>query len=235
MTESLFANLTLYSYPFFIGVAWGGAFLYLKLQSKSFYRFNFLCLLLSIFILAWVGGKLFYLAFTAQDANYFMGQSSFWFGGGFVFYGGLLGGIVPVLMAQIFAPKMFPELQHFPAAMALGHSIGRIGCAVTGCCYGKWIELPFQIAMKFPTQLSESAGLFFIFFFLKRNVHKDWKYLWASYFVLYGVLRFCVEFFRGDVQRGIVFNGLMSPGQAISLLLIMIGGLLGIKNYRNFS
>ncbi|MGC8868007.1 MAG: prolipoprotein diacylglyceryl transferase, partial [Elusimicrobiales bacterium] len=67
---------------------------------------------------------------------------------GFVFYGGVITGFLGffwsvkknkldvVSMADLFAP-----------AMALAHSIGRIGCFLAGCCHGK--ETDFFLGVVF--------------------------------------------------------------------------------------
>ena len=37
----------------------------------------------------------------------------------------------------------------------------------------------------------------------------------------YGMTRFVIEFFRGDVARGSIFNGALSTSQFIALLMIL--------------
>ena len=77
-----------------------------------------------------------------------------------------------------------------------------------------------------PIQLIESAGLFaifailvvfLIFIYKKKAYYKPM----GLYFVLYGILRFVDEFFRGDSIRGIW--GPFSTSQYISLFIIPIG------------
>jgi phosphatidylglycerol---prolipoprotein diacylglyceryl transferase len=57
--------------------------------------------------------------------------------GGFVFYGGVIGGIVACI---IFCKKRGIPLGQFAdfcaPGIALGHSLGRLGCVSGGCCYG---------------------------------------------------------------------------------------------------
>jgi phosphatidylglycerol:prolipoprotein diacylglycerol transferase len=69
--------------------------------------------------------------------------------GGIVFYGGVIGGIVgvviyckrrsvsPLAMLDVIAPSMF-----------VGEGFGRIGCFLYGCCYGKACDLPWSV--RFP-------------------------------------------------------------------------------------
>ncbi|MFP4381437.1 MAG: prolipoprotein diacylglyceryl transferase [Candidatus Sumerlaeia bacterium] len=74
-----------------------------------------------------------------------------------------------------------------------------------------------------PVQLMESFGELCIFFLL----FIVWRYrrfrgqVLISYLMLYSLLRFSLEFIRGDLDRGAV--GVFSTSQLISLGLILIG------------
>ncbi|MBR1861026.1 MAG: prolipoprotein diacylglyceryl transferase [Lachnospiraceae bacterium] len=77
-----------------------------------------------------------------------------------------------------------------------------------------------------PIQLIESAGLIIIFIilviFLVAIYRKKAYYkTMGLYFVLYGVLRFVDEFFRGDTIRGIW--GPFSTSQYISMIIVPLG------------
>ena len=88
--------------------------------------------------------------------------------------------------------------------IALGQSIGRIGCFFNGCCYGKpvaWgIYYPVHNARLYPTQLFETAGLFIIFLILKRAQSKPHEagFVFVFYLWLAAIERFIVEFYRAD-------------------------------------
>lgn len=159
---------------------------------------------------------------------------------GGVYYGGLLGA---VLGAVIFAMKN-PDLKFWrladaaAPAIALGQSIGRLGCFAAGCDYGKPADVPWAVtftdsfAHEFvgvpihtplhPSQLYESAAALILFAFLY------WAYrnrqfvgqTFCLYLICYGVTRFFLEFYRGDASRGFVFDGLLSTSQFISLLIV---------------
>jgi len=154
--------------------------------------------------------------------------------GGLVFYGGLLAAVptgiwyvrkhnLPVWkIADIMAPFI-----------ALGHAFGRLGCFFAGCCYGAPCDSPLGITFKdphslaplgvplYPTQLIESGGEFLIFltlFILWRYRKSDGQLFWL-YPLLYSVLRFFIEFLRGDAVRGLYFGGLISTSQIISIVV----------------
>lgn len=226
--------LSFYLYPFFLGLSWGAAVLYLRIHSEKFFRKNFLILLLTLFFASWIGSKLFFLIFSAQDRAYYLGNSSFWFGGGFVFYGGFLASLMAASLWKLFSKDKFPEFSFFPAALSLGHAIGRVGCSLAGCCYGRKIEL-MGIAFQIPVQIIESFFLFVMFFILDRQAKKkrDWKSIWVHYLGMYAGLRLFLEFWRGDYNRGTMLSGLITPGQGVSITILLVVAIHSIG--RRFS
>lgn len=165
--------------------------------------------------------------------------------GGNVFYGGLLGGIAA---AFIYCKVRKINIKKYigPSAMfiPLFHVFGRIGCFLSGCCFG--IESNFGFVYhyspitfanevrRFPVQLVESLGNLIIFFVLL-FIFKKYKHLHQRmlqiYFVLYSVLRFTLEFFRGDFYRGFLFS--LSTSQIISIILFAYGATALIVYYIN--
>jgi phosphatidylglycerol:prolipoprotein diacylglycerol transferase len=114
------------------------------------------------------------------------------------------------------------------------HAIGRIGCFCAGCCYGRAMDPPFGVYFRadsvapigvalFPVQLLESVLnfiLFIILFGYSRKPRAD-RQITGLYIACYGVIRFILEFFRGDGERGILW--IFSTSQWISLALIPLG------------
>ena len=88
--------------------------------------------------------------------------------------------------------------------VALGQAIGRIGCFLNGCCYGRevaWgIYFPVHHARLHPTQLYDSLGLFFIFLILKKFQTSNTAAgrVFVLYLILASAQRFVIEFFRAD-------------------------------------
>ena len=147
--------------------------------------------------------------------------------GGLVFSGGIICVVLTVLwytrrhrlsfwrMADLWSP-----------AMAIGQAIGRIGCFMAGCCYGKPTEsknIPLH-----PTQLYSSASGFVIFFILlllhPRRTFNGQVFLWLL--VLHSTARLFVERFRGD-DRGILLGSGMSITQLVTLA-ILIGAIVAL-------
>lgn len=83
-----------------------------------------------------------------------------------------------------------------------------------------------------PTQLYSFFGLLALCFFLL-YLRKRWRpfdgYLMAVYLMLYGVMRFIVEFYRGDGNP--VHWGALSDQQFIALGLSLAGVLMGVARY----
>ena len=128
----------------------------------------------------------------------------------------------------------------------LGHACGRIGCFFYGCCYGKdsdawcavvfpkfspsWYEHGQRMVSVLPTQLFEAAALLVLFALLLALYLKRRRGTCAAYLAGYGVIRFCMEFMRGDPRAA--FWGL-SIGQVISIALVAAGATLFLATSRN--
>lgn len=157
---------------------------------------------------------------------------------GFVFYGGLIGGALGVVIyCKQFKVPLKPFLDVAAPAIPLMHGIARIGCFCAGCCYGMEYHGPFAVTYphndmiaglggvpRFPTQLVETVVnliLFvFLYFMVKRGKSNNGQAL-GVYAIVYSVMRFALEFVRGDAVRG-GFLGL-STSQWISLALLPFG------------
>ena len=149
--------------------------------------------------------------------------------GGLSWQGGLiLGTIAGVTFIRFKKLPFRPVLDLIAPYLALGQSIGRIGCFLNGCCYGKavaWgIYFPVHHARLHPTQLYASAALFLVYAVLKiyqKHQHAPGQVL-ALYFMLAGGQRFVIEFFRADHELTAVG---LSVFQLVSLGLCVTGAL----------
>ena len=164
-----------------------------------------------------LGGRLFYILLRWKlFARAPQEMPAIWHGG-LVWYGGFLGGVAAGrLYARAKGLSFLRVLDHFIPFLALGHAIGRIGCFLNGCCYGK-PNVP-------PPQLLESAGLFALFALLRwlqrGSVRRYPGRLFGVYLSLYAVLRVGIEFLRGD--QSVLWAGLTLQ-QLISLLAFVMG------------
>lgn len=195
-----------------------------------------------------IGAKILYLAVSWKNIDFSrLMEPTYWnqlMNGGFVFYGGLAGG----LLGGICCPKIFKiNIKEYInigiPCIPVVHAFGRIGCYTVGCCYGvpysgigavvytNSVIAPNNISL-FPVQIVEAAlnlciaGILLYYIYQKKSVRKNSLLI---YLTLYAIIRFILEFFRfDDGERGIIFG--ISTSQWISLLLIC-----GVFLYRRIS
>jgi len=143
-----------------------------------------------------------------------------------VLYGGLIGGLIAAL---IFIRKC--KLDFFDVSdilvppLLLFFTFGRVGCFLGGCCHGRETDLGIAIYGMIPVQLFEAGFtlLFMIALLVIRPERKLPGILLPLYLMVYAVGRFVLEFFRGDMGRGVF---LLSTSQWISRLVLPAGILL---------
>lgn len=191
-----------------------------------------------------IGGKIYFLIFRFFN-NYsyylkFPGKIFDLSESGVAFHGSVVAGILFALWyLKKFKIGYWKVGDALGPGIALGHSIGRIGCFMQGCCYGSQSSLPWAVTFPFfshpvhPVQLYEAGLNFFNFLFLilifkKRRFEGQVS---SFYIINYSCIRFFVEFFRGDPERGYVFRGesaltSLSVAQLISLFGVISGIIL---------
>lgn len=213
LPEFSFLGEHFYTYPFMIGIAWALAYMLTKplliFSSDNQFRIFFL----GLFISAWLGGKLLFL--LTVDSRFYE-QLSFWSGGGFVFYGGLSFGSIFILSFFYLKNIPFKSIHKLMPILAISHAVGRLGCFLTGCCYGEFMTHN----LRHPTQLYESLFLVCLAIWLKIRAGRGGETI-IPYFMTYASFRFLIEFLRGDDYRGIYFNSL-SASQLISIMIIVL-------------
>jgi phosphatidylglycerol:prolipoprotein diacylglycerol transferase len=184
--------------------------------------------------------------------------------GGLVFYGGFIGAVAAsVYFCKKRGLNFFRIADTLVPSLALGQAFGRIGCLAAGCCWGKACSLPWGISLParsmawkgqleaglidrwaettvaiHPTQLYESSTAFLLFvaLLLFRPYKRFNGQMLLVYLFAYPLIRSIIEVFRGDKERGLLFewgsegvNGflglpegsqvLMSTSQFVSLLV----------------
>jgi phosphatidylglycerol:prolipoprotein diacylglycerol transferase len=160
------------------------------------------------------------------------------FGDGFVVYGGILGGILAgFFLSRVKKLPFWKYLDCVVPSIALAQGFGRIGCLLAGCCYGMATDSAFSITFTnsdyapnnvplVPTQILSSAFDFVNFavlYCICRKGKRDGLPT-ACYLIIYGIGRFIIEFFRGDLGRGTV--GVLSTSQFISVFIVLAGVVL---------
>lgn len=187
------------------------------------------------FVFGMIGAKLLYI--IVEFKSYMADPSLFLqFGSGFVVYGGLILGIAAYLI--YFRIKRVPVLQYLEIAVpavSLGQALGRVGCVMAGCCYGKVCPEDAWYALHFPAGTEGMAGvplypvqvmcvilnLILCAILIWSNYKEKLAGLsFSLYLTLYSAGRFLIEFLRND-PRG--FVGPLSTSQFISIFTFIIG------------
>lgn len=221
-----------------MGLAWGiGYFLTQNLFEKNNLDQNELRnFSIGMFIFSWVGAKLFFLWFSSGPKIYqYIYANYFWLGGGFVFYGGLVFGLIFYLIWSVGLKKFNQQNTPFLVpGIALGHGVGRIGCLLAGCCFGKetnsFLHVVIDGHSRIPVQLYEAIGLFIIGNFSLNLIRKNRMALVIPFYLFtYSNLRFVLEFYRGDEIRGIFWFNL-SSSQLVSIFIFFVAIGFYFKN-----
>lgn len=146
--------------------------------------------------------------------------------GGLGFYAGAALGLPAVAwVLRLYGKPVLFILDRTIRYLVLAVAITRIGCFLNGCCAGSPTDLPWGMAFPrelirlHPTPLYESAGMFGLFFLLKRLERRNLPsgVILFTAFLYYGLLRFGLEFIREDLQPALLG---FSITQWISLGLI---------------
>jgi phosphatidylglycerol:prolipoprotein diacylglycerol transferase len=171
--------------------------------------------------------------------------------GGLMFYGGLIAAaLLLVVYARLHRQNLLEVTDLVLAVVPLGHALGRLGCFMHGCCYGRvtasWLGVSFpkgspawweqtaanpplipQTALcslpVIPTQLIEcvaNLALFAALYTLYPKRHRQAGFISGGYLIGYALLRFLIETLRGDPRLAV---GLLSIGQLISLGVFATG------------
>lgn len=159
-----------------------------------------------------------------------------------VLMGGVIGGAAVFVLYALRRGLPLHRLGDAIAApLALGQSIGRLGCFAAGCCWGKTCDPHNPLAVVFhdrvareqtgvpldtpllPVQLIQLVNDLLLALLLawlyRRRIEPAGTVFWV-YVTLYSLTRGTIEFWRGDAQRGLYFGGALSTSQ-----LVAIGGL----------
>ncbi|MBI2070978.1 MAG: prolipoprotein diacylglyceryl transferase [Elusimicrobia bacterium] len=237
-----FGPLSLKTYGLFVGIGFLAGYEILRRAlseagQKPVHaeRLLWICLVFGV-----LGSRILYFLTNPSDWR------DFWrlWEGGLSFTGGLIMAGIGVFV-YVFRRKLpvFSVTDAFAQAMPASHALGRIGCLMAGCCWGYPTDfflgatftnpacsLPAELlgVRLHPTQLYEAAGLGLIFVACRAMRKKIPGKLLGFYFLLYGVLRFGLEFLRADAALEPTVLGL-TFAQSLVVFVLWPAGLLWLK------
>ena len=204
----------------------------------------FWALVATLFVAALSGGKLGFFWFEWKDVSddpwFYLKHPNV----GWVFWTGVLAACAAGLGFQAWynrrhRPRAYlPIADYFITGLSMGHVLGRIGCFLQGCCHGRPTDFPVSVIFTkrycdvpkellgvplHPTQLYEAFGSFVAAVALIgwvlpaiRNAKLRYGTAFFGYLLYYSLLRFSLEFLRGD-ERGRLLSSALSPSQWVSL------------------
>lgn len=237
----LFGGLTVYTYGVLVALGFVAGMWWVGREAKrvGVDPARATDLVFYVIVAALVGSRIAYVLISDRS-QFFSDPMSFFriWEGGLVFYGGLLGAVaVGVWYTRRHRLAFFTVADLFAPGIALGHAIGRLGCLMAGCCYGRvaphvhWWTITFPAHERtfappglplYPTQPVEAVANLTIFLLLvlsrKRRQFEGQVFVW--YLMAYAVVRSVIELYRGDQIRGFLIEGILSTSQAISLAMV---------------
>jgi phosphatidylglycerol:prolipoprotein diacylglycerol transferase len=198
-----------------------------------------------------IGAKLVHVL---ERADYYLQHPAEIFsGGGLAIYGGVLGATLGIWI-YLKLSRRHQKNQHFgfyidlvTPGIILAQAIGRVGCTINGCCYGKpapdWLPwsvvythpnsyAPLNIPLH-PTQPYEIIFCligFAILLKLRGRLEAMEGALFMVYLILYSAWRFSIGYLRSDIQ----FILGLSQSQIISLVVLAIAIFLLVRMRRRF-
>jgi phosphatidylglycerol:prolipoprotein diacylglycerol transferase len=192
-------------------------------------------MILYAYVGGWVGARLFLIPtawdiFTADPIGFLLS------GSGWVWYGGVVGGLVGIWWLARQRRRSLLDLADVSApALAIGLAIGRIGCQLAGDGdYGVPTDLPWGMSYPdgvvpttervHPAPVYEMLACFAIFAYL-------WRHRWQSlptgdlfgrYLILSGLERLLIEFVRRNPSWLLGFT----TAQWFSTAFVLFGALI---------
>jgi len=171
---------------------------------------------LLILVSGMVGSKVLYILLNLPLSKKDFFDTTLW-RSGFAFFGGFCLALVSIIFyAKKHKLPFFKIADFFIPYVALGQAVGRIGCFLNGCCYGKPTTLPWGVSFPLdspagyhygalflhPTQLYSVLNGFILFLILNKvkSSPKFASEVLLLYLLCYFTFRFLIEFLRGDNQ-----------------------------------
>lgn len=154
-------------------------------------------------------------------------------------YGAVFGIILFLILFSLQFKKSLKELLYiFMPSLPLMYAIGKIGCFITGCCYGIEYNGIFSVVYKysssaprditlFPVQIVETILflIIFIYMIIKHSKGQFNQKVLGISFISCAMVKFILDFFR--MSHKDIF---LSLNQYISIVFFIIGLVIYYKS-----
>ena len=242
-------SITLYSYGLLMSLALiFGIFVFYKLAEKKGLRASRIFDNIVLVILVGLAGARIGYVLVHLDyyTRYPLDALKIW-QGGLTFYGAFFGGLLMVVIWFLREERknLWKWLDCAIPALALGNGIGKIGCFLNGCCYGREANLPWAIKIpvledniaRHPVQIYEALAYILVFVILILVGRLKYKYKFNGFvfflgLILHSLARFGLEYYREWIITVRLANIEFSDAQVICSIIIIcaIIGLVWRKN-----
>ena len=189
-----------------------------------------------------VGGRLGYALFygweqLTSDPLYLFKITQ----GGMSFHGGLAGVMIAMwLYARHLGVGVWGVLDFVAPIVPLGLGFGRIGNFINGELWGKATDVPWGFNVNgtvlHPSMLYEAileGFVLFVILWVFSSKERPYMSVSGLFLLLYGVLRFAVEFVRvPDSHLGYLAMDWLTMGQVLTLPMIILGSALLVMAYK---
>ncbi len=217
-----------------------------RFQISKEFIFN---LMFWVLIFGILGARLYYVVF---NFNYYKSNPieilKIW-NGGLAIHGGMLFGLITIIIyCKKYHIRIKKMLDIMAPALIIGQAIGRWGNFFNQEAYGKVVAYKTLVNMKIipqfvidnmsingvyhlPMFYFESLGCllgFIILLIIRRRKYTKISQVFASYLVIYGLIRFFIEFFRTDA----LMLGSIRIAQVVSVIMFLGGIILFITANR---
>jgi phosphatidylglycerol:prolipoprotein diacylglycerol transferase len=171
--------------------------------------------------------------------------------------GVLMGGVAAgaaafVVYSRRHGLPLFRLGDAIAAPLALAQGIGRLGCLMAGCCWGRPATEGAGFCVKFHSlaaheQTGVPLGICLVPTQAYQMIHDlllalllallwRWRRLPAGtvfwvYVILYSIGRGVIEHWRGDVQRGLYFGEQVSTSQIIAAVALVLGVVMLVRGW----
>ncbi|MCX5919880.1 MAG: prolipoprotein diacylglyceryl transferase [Candidatus Melainabacteria bacterium] len=192
--------------------------------------------LFAVIIIGFIGARVFYCFYYPE--KFAEAPIAVLLQGGLVWYGGLFAGWAGLIALAKQAKQNVLQIMDLVApSLMVGLGFGRIGCFLSGCCFGSPCHVPWAVSypvghlthgmLVHPTPLYESLGAFALAGLtigLEKAFPNNHRGVASGVLLFgYGILRFGLEYLRGDK----LMVATLSASQWMSIAGIAMGlGLL---------
>lgn len=227
-----------------LGIIIGGIVIYWQAKRKNLNSHKAIHLIIITIVSGFIGSRLGYvlLNFNSYQKD-LLKIFQFW-KGGLIWQGAFIFGLLAILwFLKNDKENLGKWLDVIILGMLLGHSIGRVGCFLNGCCYGITTNVFWAIKfsslgdnfLRHPTQLYESFGyllIFLLFYYGSQKIKLKNGSLFFIGAALHSFARFIIEYFRYNkdfIYQGKIWYCTLSHAQLTALIIITISLFILLK------